>query len=106
MKLCIWPRYELHEGDLRVHLDPQEGLMMTAFLSHPEVTTDILWDTLWPDPDDMPDTWYRSLLVRMCGLRHKLRPFGMTITTRGPATFRSKNYGWHLQELHEERLAA
>lgn len=100
MKLCIWPVWELREGPLLVHLMPAEGLIMLALLAHREVTMDLLMDVLWPDPDDMPDIWYRSTMVRMSWLRSKLLLFGWTIACR-------QGFGWRLEEPpREERLAA
>ena len=75
MKLCIWPEYELRGAAGRRKLTPQEGLMMTAFFSHPKVTQKILVETLWPIAAQMPDGWYNSLAQVMHRLRKNLRPF-------------------------------
>ena len=98
MKLSIWPHYELRHGALRVPLARQEGLVMTALLAHREVRVDLLMEVLWPDPDRMPDLWYRSLAVCLYKLRRKLLPFGMTVAAR-------YGFGWRLLELRrDERL--
>jgi len=74
MKLCIWPCWE-RRGAKRVHLTAHEGLMMLCLLGNREVTLDLFVNVLWPHPDDMPDWWYRSFVVRLGRLRAKLRPF-------------------------------
>ena len=84
---------------MRVHLAPQEGLVMTALLSHREVTAELLMEVLWPDPDDMPDTWHDILKILLSRLRHNLRAFGWVIKNR-------HGFGWHLVEPNEKRLAA
>lgn len=100
MKLCIWPRYELRQGALRVPLARQEGLLMTALLAHREVGVELMVEMLWPDPDLMPDLWYRSLAVCLYKLRVKLRPFGAVIVAR-------YGFGWRLEERpRAARLAA
>jgi len=100
MKLCIWPDYELREGLLRVYLTDFEGLLMTALLSHREVTRDLLADVLWPDVDDTPDWFHGCIGVHLCRLRQKLRAFGHDIGNR---------YGgiwWLVEPDEEKRLAA
>ena len=64
---------------------------MTALLAHREVGVELLVDVLWPDPDLMPDLWYRSLAVCLYKLRAKLRPFGLVIVAR-------YSFGWRLEE--------
>ncbi len=99
MRLCIWPVYELREGLLRVHLTPHEGLLLTALLGHREVPAELLREVLWPDPDLMPDRWYEILVVQLSKLRSKLRRCGWTIAVR-------HGFGWRLEQMREERLAA
>ena len=100
MKLAIWPRYELRQAGRRVPLPPHEGLIMTALLSHREASLDLLVEVVWPHPDDMPDLWYRSLMVRLHHLRRALRTFGWTIAVR-------QGFGWRLVGPSSEgRLAA
>ena len=104
VRLCLWPRYALRRGELRVPLARQEGLVMTALLARREVSLDLLVELLWPDPDNMPDLWYRSLAVCLHKLRGKLAPFGLVIAVR-------YSFGWRLEEAPtstdaESRLAA
>ena len=73
---------------------------MTTLLCHREASLELLVEVVWPDPDDMPDLWYRSLMVRLHTLRRKLEALGWTITVR-------RGFGWRLEELPQDmRLAA
>ena len=88
-KLCIWPYYELRGAFLAVPLSSHQGLMMTALLSHKEVTIEIFMETLWPNPDLMPDCWYCSMTGTMMILRRKLIHFDLGIHNR-------ESFGWSL----------
>ena len=55
------------------------------------VSFDELMDALWPDADQMPDTWLRVIRVQIFHLRLKLREI------QGPAIFNRFALGYMIE---------
>ncbi len=74
----------------RQPLSPQEHTILLALMGRPYCNAELLAEAVWPDPDDMPDSWHDALSVLVCTLRQKLRYFGWIIPT-------SNRRGWTLE---------
>ena len=57
-------------------LSPQECDLLFALMAHPFLSHEKLCDIMWPDPDQMPDTWANVIRKVMCVLRQALRHVG------------------------------
>ena len=69
---------------------PAERIIVSLVMARPKATLDAITETLWPDPDDMPDTWIDTIRQHIYTARKKMLLTGWTIT--GCA-----KRGWHLQ---------
>ena len=90
-RVTLKPPFRLVAPGRIKYLSPQEHTILLALMARRYCSKELLAEILWPDPDDMADTWADVLSVNVTTLRQKLRDFGWAI----PA---SNRQGWTLKE--------
>lgn len=82
-KINLKPPFRITQGTLIQPLTDTEGRLVWTFMCRNGIhgiTADQLAESIWGEGWNWPETYAKSIHVKIWALRKKLEPFGWTIT--------------------------